>query len=182
MKKKQTPEQQIARLLQSLGCDLKDPNYVDTPKRVAEMLHEEFAPQTLGVATFPSHYSSMVILDGHVTFTRCPHHLERVELVCTIAYLPDGQLLGLSKLARVADYFARGARLQEEFTDLVADFLMGLLKPKGVAVIVRGTHNCMRARGVKTRAHVITSALRGLFLEQHVKQEFFNLIGGRHDG
>jgi GTP cyclohydrolase I len=132
-------------------------------------------------ATFPSEYESLIILKNHKTYTRCPHHLERVILEIDVGYIPDGRLIGLSKLARISDYFSKGLMLQEEIADGIANGLMNALKPKGVAVFIEGLHMCMQARGVETNGSVVTSKFLGLFLEDSHKglaarTEFLTLI------
>ena len=128
----------------------------------------------------------MIVLTNHRAFTRCPHHLERVILDVNIGYIPDGKLLGLSKLARIADYFSRGLMLQEEIADGIAIGLMDALKPKGVAVYLEGVHMCMQSRGVETNGKVTTSKMLGIFLEDSYKglaarEEFLAIIrrGGK---
>lgn len=178
-KQLQSAQQAIRQLLSTFGYDLQDPDLRDTPKRVARLLQEEFAkgaiPKKL-FRTFPSEHNQMITLIGHRTFTRCPHHLERVELVISIAYIPEGKLLGLSKLARIADYFSRGLMLQEEITEGIAEGLEKALRPKGVAVTVLGQHMCMRARGIESESSkVLTTSLKGLFFEDiKAREEFFH--------
>ena len=182
----QSVEQSIKFLLESLNYDLKDPDIKDTPKRMAKLLITETEPYPKEVLkkllkTFPSTYTSMVTLINHKAFTRCPHHLERVELDISIAYIPNGRLLGLSKLPRIADYMSAGLMLQEEIAETIAEGLMNALNPLGVAVHISGRHMCMRARGVKTtHSNVITTCLKGLFYEDHkAREEFFlNISNG----
>lgn len=169
----------IARILEELGWNLEDENLKDTPVRVARTWIEEMSAPNLSnapkdlLATFSEDYDQMVVLVGHKTYTFCPHHLERVTLEVTIGYIPNGKIIGLSKLARVADYLAKGLQLQEGYTQAVASFLHKHLNPLGVGVYVKGNHMCMQARGVKTDGYVITTALKGAFLEDGVVRNEF---------
>lgn len=139
-------------------------------------------------STFPSTHTSMVTLIGHKTFSRCPHHLERVEMEVSVAYIPEGRLLGISKLARIADYYSAGLMLQEEIAEGIAAGLMGALKPKGVAVHIVARHMCMISRGVKaTHASIATSCMKGIFLGDGVmnlsaKEEFLQTVMAYKNG
>ena len=182
-KAKRSKEEQIAgsirNILRVLNYNLKDPDLIETPERVAktwinEMLRKEATPNLF--KAFPSKdHKQMITLHGHEAWTRCPHHLERVRMLITVAYIPgDAKLiLGLSKMARMADYLAEGLMLQEEFADRLADALFTTTKASGCGIYVRGWHNCMQARGIKTSGDITTTALRGSFLEDpSIKSEF----------
>ena len=178
--RKAAVKKSIRDLLEALGFNLRNADLRKTPERVANVLIAETFPELRAnlFTTFPSKSSSMVTLVNHTTYTRCPHHLERVKLSVSISYLPKGRLLGLSKLARIADYYASGLMLQEEVTEGIAEGLTGALKPKGVAVHIRGLHLCMRARGVKSRdSECVTTFLTGGFDEDpRTRKEFFDTI------
>jgi GTP cyclohydrolase I len=183
--KQKAAEAAIKLLLEALGYDLKNPDIRDTPKRVARMFINELNPNTdmkKLFSTFPSTYGSLVALLNHKAFTRCPHHLEKVEMDISIAYIPENRLIGLSKPFRIADYISKGLMLQEEVAECIAEGLMIALKPKGVAVFVKGNHMCMRSRGVEsTHSTVITTRLLGIFLEDiKAREEFYHIlkIGG----
>ena len=168
-------------LLQALGRDLSHVELKETPKRVAKLLYKEVCEKTdlnRLIQTSPYPYKSAVTVTHHKTFTRCPHHLERVELDVSIAYIPNGQLLGVSKLPRIADYCSSGLMLQEELTDAIAEVIEAAAKPLGVAVQVRGKHMCMRARGVKSlNAEMITTCLKGIYLKDpSAKEEFLDAV------
>lgn len=166
---------QVKELLLALGYDLTHPDLRATPKRVAKALIQEGAPDIKKLfQVFPSKHTSMVVVKNHETWTRCPHHMERVRLTVSIAYIPDGRLLGLSKLARIADYYSSGLMLQEEIADNIVEGLMEALKPKGIACFIRGFHMCMRARGIKSsNVEVLTSTVRGIFQEDPKAREEF---------
>ena len=175
-------EYHFDKILQLMGCDTKnDANYIETPKRVANIFMEEIypiKPTKKLVSMFPNEEGKgqMVILKNHEVWSRCPHHLERVKFSVNIGYIPDKWYLGASKLARIANYYAHGMVLQETFTNNISEGIMEAIKPKGVAVSVKGIHQCMRCRGIKTQGHIVTSAVSGLFLEKpEVREEFMFL-------
>lgn len=168
----------VALLLEGMGVDLADRNYIDTPARVARMYAELFTPRPCNYATFPESHDSMVILRDHAVHGVCPHHLVLVEMRVFICYIPDKEVLGLSKLARAAEQPLTGPVLQEVYTDTVADLLVESTGAKGVGVVVAGKHGCMRCRGVKSSGDIVTSAMRGqLLLNPSAREEFLRLIG-----
>jgi GTP cyclohydrolase I len=165
---RRTVSKHIAGILKALNYSLTDANFKGTPDRVARALIEEMYPIKATkkmFSTFPSDRGQMILLRDHVTQSRCPHHLERVVFRTTIGYIPDKKVLGLSKLGRIADYFAHGAVLQEQYTSDICEGLQKTLKPLGVGVYVVGNHNCMQMRGIKTSGDVITTSFHGVFLE-----------------
>ncbi|MGW8177346.1 MAG: GTP cyclohydrolase I [bacterium] len=171
----------ISECLKMLGYDLRDPNLRNTPARVASIWMEELytlkPPTRKLFSVFKEDYNQMVVMVGHKTWARCPHHLERVLLEVSVGYIPKGRVLGLSKLARVADYFAHGLVLQERYVENLAEGLMSALEPQGVGVHVTGRHFCMQARGVETTANVVATALRGLFVERpETQREFLQYV------
>jgi len=181
----------IKEIIKILGYNIKDVNLRGTPKRVASIFMEELDLETLRsrkilkklYSTTPTLYKSMVILRGHKTQTRCPHHLERVNLNISVGYIPDKKLLGLSKLARIANYYSSGLMLQEEIAESIASGLYDALEPKGVAVTILAEHDCIRCRGVRSQnSDVVTSEVRGVFLEDPAtREEFLRLVGGKNE-
>lgn len=177
MNKKQM-ERGVTLLLQGMGCDLNDPNFIDTPSRVARMYEEMLTPRHNNWKSFPAKVSDLVILRGHRVVAICPHHLQPVELRCCIGYIPNETTVGLSKLARVVEEQLTHPMMQEDLGDKVADALEKRLKPKGIGVVLVGVHGCMRFRGVRTSGDVITSEMRGvLLLNSAARAEFMQLIG-----
>ncbi len=127
--------------------------------------------------TFPAKYGEMVISKGNTAFGVCPHHLLPVVYRISLAYIPTRKVLGLSKLSRLARLMARGPRLQEDLTHELAALLHENLDSQGSAVYVEGLHMCMAARGVGAHeARLITSAVRGVFLELATREEFIKLV------
>ena len=168
-----------------LGYDIKDENFVDTAARAAKGLHElihdqeqvQFQVSALLGKTFPAKYTEMVISKHNTAFGVCPHHLLPVIYRISMAYIPTNKVLGLSKLTRLARRIARGPRLQEDLTHELADILHEKLASQGSAVYIEGLHMCMAARGVGAHeARLVTSGVRGVFLELATREEFMKII------
>jgi GTP cyclohydrolase I len=171
--------------LAQLGFDTDDANFHDTAKRAAKGFHELIhdqkqvrpAVQALLAKTFPAKYTEMVISKHNTAFGVCPHHLLPVIYRISLAYIPTEKVLGLSKLTRLARLVARGPRLQEDLTHELADILHKDLQSQGSAVYIEGLHMCMAARGVGAHeARLVTSGVRGVFLELATREEFINLV------
>lgn len=169
-------EECFNRLLICLGADMNDLNFSETPHRVARAWLNEFTLKPFTWSSFDEEpYGGTITLVKHEVWTRCPHHLERVRMHVSIGYLPGGhRILGLSKLARAADYFATGCILQESYTRLLAEGINENLKPKGVAVHTVAEHNCMQARGVETRGPILMTYLMGLYETDHKLRDEFH--------
>ena len=168
-----------------LGFDVADPNFADTAARAAKGLHElihdqeqvRFEVNSLLGKTFPAKYTEMVISKHNTAFGVCPHHLLPVIYRISLAYIPTEKVLGLSKLSRLARMIARGPRLQEDLTHELADILHEQLASHGSAVYIEGLHMCMAARGVGAHeARLVTSGVRGVFLELATREEFIKLV------
>ena len=168
-----------------LGYDTKDENFADTAKRAAKGFHELINDQkqvkgevaALIAKTFPAKYTEMVISKHNTAFGMCPHHLLPVIYRISMAYIPTDKVLGLSKLSRLARMIARGPRLQEDLTHELADILHRQLASQGSAVYIEGLHMCMAARGVGAHeARLVTSGVRGVFLEMATREEFLKLV------
>lgn len=164
-------------LLEALG-DLTDESLRDTPRRVAAAYAELLTPQPFEATTFPNDkgYDELVVARS-IPFSLCEHHMLPFFGVAHVGYLPGERILGLSKLARVVDLFARDLQVQERLTKQVANWLEEQMRPKGVGVVLEAEHLCMSLRGVqKTGAKTVTSALHGLVREdQRTRQEFLEL-------
>ena len=177
--------EKIIEGLSHLGFDVTDPNFTDTAKRAAKGLHELIhdqkqvrpAVEALLAKTFPAKYTEMVISKHNTAFGVCPHHLLPVIYRISLAYIPTEKVLGLSKLTRLARLVARGPRLQEDLTHELADILHSDLQSQGSAVYIEGLHMCMAARGVGAHeARLVTSGVRGVFLELATREEFIKLV------
>jgi GTP cyclohydrolase I len=157
-----------------------DQNYIETPKRVAKFYAEMFKPRPYTQTSFEEDRKQMITLLHHIDYTFCPHHLLPVKLDISCAYLPQGAVLGLSKLIRLIQTHFEEPLLQESFTDSLADELMKVRpKPLGSAVLVYGDHACMQIRGAKTSGCVATSAMRGVFLDLPAPREEFMALARR---
>ena len=175
----------VQTILDAHGLSLDDPSLKDTPARVARMWEELLAgygedPAEILKVCFPSSYDQMVVLRGVQFHSTCEHHMLPFSGEAAVGYVPaeDGGVVGLSKLARIVDCFARRLQLQERMTDQIAGAIEEHLKPRGVGVLVRATHQCMVCRGVrKPGAEMVTSALRGAMMtEPSARAEFLAMV------
>ena len=163
-------ESAVREILLAVGEDVQREGLRGTPGRVANMYTELLGgmrhdPKEHLKTVFRENYDEIVLLRDIPFYSICEHHIMPFIGKCHVAYLPDGQVLGVSKLARVVDCFARRLQVQERLTVQIADFLMDNLRPKGVAVVVEASHSCMTIRGIKKPGSVmVTSALRGIFI------------------
>lgn len=161
-------EAAVREILVAIGENPDREGISDTPTRVARMYQELFSgltvdPGELLKTRFTETYDELVVLRDIPFNSMCEHHLMPFEGKAAVAYLPDGKVVGISKLGRVVDVFARRPQVQERLTSQVADLLMDRLKAKGVAVVLKAVHTCMTCRGIKKAGTVmITSAVRGM--------------------
>jgi GTP cyclohydrolase IA len=174
-------EEAVTLLLRALGRDPAAEHLAETPRRVAGAFAELLTGPPFELTTFPNDggYDELVMATGIPVQSLCEHHLLPFTGVAHIGYLPGDRILGLSKLARVLDLFARDLQVQERLTQQVADWLETNLAPRGVGVVIEAEHLCMSLRGVRARgARTTTSALHGLLREDaRSRQEFFALSG-----
>jgi len=174
----------VREILAAVGEDPNREGLRSTPDRVARMYAELFSglhndPAQYLQAFFTEQYDELVVLRDIPFNSMCEHHLMPFEGMAHIAYLPDGRIVGISKLARVVDSFARRPQVQERMTNQIADLLMERLVAKGVAVILTATHTCMTCRGVKKPGSLmVTSALRGRCkTDGKTRSEVMTLLG-----
>jgi GTP cyclohydrolase I len=159
----------VKEILLAVGEDTEREGLKQTPDRVARMymellggMHED--PKKHLVSVFTENYDEIVLLRDIPFYSICEHHMLPFIGSAHVAYLPTGAILGVSKLARIVDCFARRLQTQERLTYQIADFIMSNLKPRGVAVVLEASHSCMTIRGIKKPGSVmVTSALRGIF-------------------
>ena len=175
-------ERAVADLLAALGRDPQSIHLADTPRRVATAFAELLTPRDFDLTTFPNDegYDELVLARDIAFHSVCEHHLLPFHGVAHVAYLPADRLLGLSKLARVVELFARDLQVQERLTQQVADWLDDHLSPHGVGVVLQAEHLCMSIRGVKaTGSTTRTAALRGRLRHDIAsRQEFYLLALG----
>ncbi|WP_456924639.1 MULTISPECIES: GTP cyclohydrolase I FolE [unclassified Geodermatophilus] len=173
-------EEAVTALLRALGKDPGSPHLAETPRRVAESFAELLTGRPFDLTTFANEgYDELVIAKDIPVQSLCEHHLLPFSGVAHIGYLPAGRILGLSKLARVLELFARDLQVQERLTQQVADWLQEHLAPRGVGVVIEAEHLCMSLRGVRAPgARTVTSALHGVLRsDARSRAEFFALTG-----
>ena len=170
-------------LLLALGADLDEEGLRDTPRRIAEVYAELLTPTGFAPTTFPNDegYDELVVACEIPFHALCMHHLLPFHGVAHVGYLPGGRIIGLSKLARIVDHFARDLQVQERLTEQIADWLDDHLRAKGIGVVLEAEHMCMSLRGVqKPGARTVTSALRGVVRDDpRTRQEFLDLARRR---
>jgi GTP cyclohydrolase I len=169
----------IADLLDALGVDITDESLQDTPRRVAAAYSELLTPLPFEATTFPNDegYDELVVARSIPFHSLCEHHLLPFTGVAHVAYLPGDRIVGLSKLGRVVESFARRLQVQERMTVQIADWVEEYLNPRGVGVVLEAEHMCMSLRGVqKPGARTVTSALHGLVRDDlRTREEFLAL-------
>ncbi len=176
--------QAVRTLLLGLGEDPDREGLIDTPKRVMKALqfltkgYHESLDELLNGAVFTEDADEMVLVRDIDIFSSCEHHILPIIGRAHVAYIPNGKVIGLSKIARICEMYARRLQVQERLTLQIADALQGLLQPQGVAVVVEASHMCMVMRGVqKPGSWTVTSAMRGVFADDpRTREEFMNLI------
>jgi GTP cyclohydrolase I len=181
-------EEAVRVMMAYVGEDTEREGLIDTPKRVRkafEFMYEGYKQdpnEILTSALFSSSNDEMVLIKDIEFYSNCEHHLLPIIGRAHIAYIPDGKVVGLSKIPRVVNIFARRMQIQEQLTEQIADALSEAINPKGVAVVLEARHMCMEMRGVeKINSTTTSSALRGLFKSDHkTRSEFFSLINARN--
>jgi GTP cyclohydrolase IA len=173
----------VREIIQAVGEDPKREGLVETPRRVAEMYAEVFSglredPADVLRVGFEEGHQELVLVKDIPFYSMCEHHFLPFHGVAHVGYIPNGRVVGLSKLARALEILARRPQLQERLTSQLADVIMSTLEPAGVAVVVQAIHLCMAMRGVrKPGSDTVTSAMRGVFRrEAATRAEFMSLI------
>lgn len=179
-------ESLIRDMLAAIGDDPKREGLLDTPRRVVKSWKELYGgyiqdPKEILSRTFATEgykVDELILCRGIEMFSTCEHHLLPFYGLAHVGYIPSNRVVGLSKLARLVDCFARRLQIQEKLTNQIADAIQECLSPKGVAVVIQAKHHCMCSRGVaKQNSEMVTSALRGVFkTKQAARQEFMSLI------
>lgn len=174
----------VKEILSLLGEDVGREGLLKTPERVAKSLqfltkgYSEDGASIVRQAVFEEPYSQMVLVKDIELFSTCEHHMLPFIGKCHVAYIPDGRIAGISKIARVVETFSRRLQVQERLTEQIRDCIQDSLHPLGVAVVIEASHTCMQMRGVeKSNALTVTSAFSGIFLsDDRTRNEFLNLI------
>ncbi len=176
-------------MIRRLGDDPEREGLRATPARVEKAMdfltqgYEQSAEDAIGGALFEERHHNMVLVKDIEMYSLCEHHMLPFFGKVHVAYIPDGQIMGLSKMARLVDVFARRLQVQERMTEQVAQALWDIVQPQGVGVVMEAYHLCMMMRGVqKQNSKTITSAMRGAFLDdQRTRDEFLRLSMTEHD-
>ena len=170
-------------ILEAVGEDVNREGLVKTPKRVAKAFEHicggyfKDPKEVLNEALFDSTNNEMVVVRNIEFYSMCEHHILPFFGRVSVAYIPDKKVVGLSKIPRLVDVFARRLQIQEQLTEQIADVIMETVSPKGVGVVIHARHMCMEMRGVESKhSYTSSSALRGVFTEQKTREEFFNII------
>jgi GTP cyclohydrolase I len=173
-------------IIESIGEDTDRQGLLKTPERAAKAMqyltqgYQQDAEEVLKSALFDEDYSEMVIVKDIELYSLCEHHILPFFGKAHIAYIPNGKIVGLSKLPRVVDIFARRLQVQERLTDQIVNTINRVLKPEGVAVVIEASHMCMMMRGVQKQNSVTTtSAFRGTFKIMETRNEFLKLISSK---
>ena len=178
-----TIKQKYQAIIGSIGEDTNRQGLQKTPERAAKAMqyltqgYQADAEEVLKSALFDEDYSEMVIVKDIELYSLCEHHILPFFGKAHIAYIPNGKIVGLSKLPRIVDIFARRLQVQERLTDQIVNIINKVLKPQGVAVVIEASHMCMMMRGVQKQNSVTTtSAFRGAFKNLETRSEFLKLI------
>jgi len=182
-------EDLVAEMIGRLGDDPKREGMLKTPERVAKSMsfltkgYAETPEAVLGDALFEESHQSMVLVKDIELYSLCEHHMLPFFGKAHVAYIPDGRIMGLSKVARLVEVYARRFQVQERLTEQVAQAVWDTTRPAGVAVVIEAYHLCMMMRGVqKQNSKTVTSAMRGTFLEDHrTRDEFLRLTTSVHN-
>jgi GTP cyclohydrolase I len=170
-------------ILEAIGEDVNREGLIKTPRRVAKSFeyicsgYFKDPKEVLNDALFESTNNEMVVVRNIEFYSMCEHHILPFFGRVHVAYIPDKKVVGLSKIPRMVNVFARRLQIQEQLTEQIADAIMDVVQPKGVGVVIHARHMCMEMRGVETKySYTSSSALRGIFLEEKTREEFFNII------
>ncbi len=183
MEKEQEFADLVRQMLKLLGEETEREGLIKTPQRVQKAF--EFMTQGYGQdpkkalndALFQSNNSQMVLIKDIEFYSLCEHHLLPIIGRVHVAYIPNGKVVGLSKIPRMVDIFARRLQIQEQLTEQIADAINEVIAPQGVGVVIQARHMCMEMRGVeKTHSNTTTSSLKGIFLKSNTRKEFFDII------
>ena len=176
-------EEAVKRIIKGIGEDVTRPGLADTPKRVEKSLkfltqgYSKTVDEVVNGAIFDAGHNEMILVKDIEVYSLCEHHLLPFIGKAHVGYIPDGKVIGLSKIARLVDLFARRLQMQERLTNEIANALRDKLKPKAVGVIIQAEHLCIMMRGAeKQHSKMVTSAMRGRFLSDNKsREEFLNL-------
>ncbi len=176
----------MRRLLAHIGEDPDREGLIETPRRFLEMLesltegYRQDPKELITGAIFPVKYDQMIVVKDILFYSLCEHHILPFFGRAHVGYIPDGRVIGMSKIPQIVEHFSKKLQLQERMSEEIADFLMDALTPKGVGVVIEGFHLCMAMRELQKDAHLVTSAVKGIFRrDPRTRAEFMQLIGRR---
>lgn len=176
-------KERYSKIIEEIGEDVTREGLMKTPERAAKAMlfltqgYQQNAAEILKSAMFKESYNEMVIVKDIELYSLCEHHMLPFFGKAHIAYIPNGHIVGLSKLPRIVDVFARRLQVQERLTEQILDCINDTLKPQGVAVVIEASHMCMMMRGVQKQNSVTTtSGFRGNFVKEETRNEFLKLI------
>jgi len=174
----------VRRLLAHIGEDPKREGLRETPQRFAEMIesltagYRQDPKEIISGAIFPVKHDQMIVVKGILFYSLCEHHILPFFGKAHVGYIPNGRVIGMSKIPQIVEHYSKKLQLQERMSEEIADFLMDALTPKGVGVVVEGFHLCMAMRELQKDAHLVTSAVKGIFRrDPRTRAEFMQLIG-----
>ncbi|RUM66371.1 MAG: GTP cyclohydrolase I FolE [Sulfurospirillum sp.] len=183
MSKSKEFENSVKKMLEIIGEDPNREGLIKTPHRVYKAFefmtkgYKQDPKEVLNEALFESSNDEMVLIKDIEFYSMCEHHLLPIIGRAHVAYIPDGKVVGLSKIPRLVEVFARRLQIQEQMTEQIADAIINTIKPKGVGVVIQARHMCMEMRGVeKVNSTTTSSALRGMFREGKTRSEFLDFI------
>jgi GTP cyclohydrolase I len=183
MEKQRLFEDSVKNMLKIIGEDPNREGLIKTPERVYKAFefmtkgYKQDPKEILNEALFESSNDEMVLIKDIEFYSMCEHHLLPIIGRAHVAYIPDGKVVGLSKIPRMVEVFARRLQIQEQLTEQIADAIIDTIEPKGVGVVIQARHMCMEMRGVeKVNSTTTSSALRGMFRETKTRSEFLNFI------
>jgi len=176
----------VRQLLAHIGEDPSREGLVETPRRFVEMLealtagYRQDPQEIIAGAIFPVKHDQMIVVRDILFYSLCEHHILPFFGKAHVGYIPNGRVIGMSKIPQIVEHFSKKLQLQERMSEEIADFLMEALAPKGVGVVVEGFHLCMAMRELQKDAHLVTSAVKGIFRrDPRTRAEFMQLIGRR---
>lgn len=176
----------VRRLLVHIGENPDREGLIETPRRFVEMLdsltegYRQDPKELLAGAIFPVKHDQMIVVKDILFYSLCEHHILPFFGKAHVGYIPDGTVIGMSKIPQIVEHFSKRLQLQERMSEEIADFLMEALTPKGVGVVVEGFHLCMAMRELQKDSWLITSAVKGIFRrDPRTRAEFMQLIGRR---
>lgn len=176
----------VRRLLVYIGEDPDREGLRETPRRYTELIesltegYRQDPKELIAGAIFPVEHDQMIVVKDILFYSLCEHHILPFFGRAHVGYIPNGKVIGMSKIPQIVEHFSKKLQIQERMSEEIADFLMEVLTPRGVGVVIEGFHLCMAMRELQKDAHLVTSAVKGIFRrDPRTRAEFMQLIGRR---